>query len=176
MSWRNESHRHALAAHGIRTGAIPNLIVSRDWFDEDRYFNRKFVGSGLKNIDEDTVIDFVDNLTFQLNLLVRPDVEVESILVTGSRVSGFYKEDSDLDVYIVLKWPENEDKDRWMESEYSTMIIDTIEDIKYDMRFTKSNVIFDNKGNHIVVDVDFGWDDPLESEYPKPYIKIWEAP
>lgn len=174
--WRNESARHSLASRGIRTRAIVNPIASPDWFDEDRYFNRKFVGSGLENIDEDVIVDFIDELILRANLFVRPDIEVKSILLTGSRVSGFYKDDSDLDIYIVLKWPDDEDNIRWMESDYSTNVNNGIDNAKWDMWMNKENVIIDDNGNKIKMDVNFGWDNPLDSEYSLPYVKIWEAP
>lgn len=181
MTWYKESHRHSLAARGIRTRAISNPVASPKWFDERRYGegtykgDRPYLGSGLENVDEQEVIDWVKDFVILTNQIAEEEgdelgIELQSIYAVGSRVSGFHKEGSDLDLVIVFK--DLPTMEQWEK-------LDVIDKYKTDAWMMLSHdaewlVKSGDEDDLIKIDiVMWGWQEPDESS---PYLKIWEAP
>lgn len=171
MGWPNESSRHSLASRGIRTKAIPNPIANSKWPHKK---DRSYSGSGLKNIEEEKVIEWVKDYINSVNRYSHEDyndldLEIESIYLVGSRVGGFYTKESDLDVLIIFKGDDRSD-----DKIYNELIGD------YFTEVWRVNVesgwqietIEIGGGKIIMADAFWGWklpDDDL------PYLKIWEA-
>ena len=80
MGWPNESFRHSLASRGIRTRAIVNPIASRRWYQE-RYYGegtykgkRPYLGSGLENVDQEEIVDWVKDFVPLMNQIISSTV------------------------------------------------------------------------------------------------------
>ena len=181
MTWKNESARHSLASRGIRTRAIINPIASPRWYQE-RYYGegtykgkRPYLGSGLENVDQQEIVDWVKDFVILMNQIAEEegdelDVNLQSIYLVGSRVSGFYTEESDIDIVIrfkdisVKEQMEKIDKmDKYLPDAWMMM--------GHDKEWlVKSS----DEDDLIKVDIaSWGWTPPEESS---PYLKIWEAP
>lgn len=208
--WFYEPARHAMAARGIRTRAIPNPIASPDLYDEEWYGrkgHREFVGSGLEGLysfdiinqvmDYIRIFDGTQNYENDWNMedyhhslssmhrgmrnipheefekmfdYDRRFLEIESIYVTGSRVSGFYLPDSDIDVYIQIK-NRSEFEKYGIDTEYLfDKMQEAVNEVMYhnDMEMK----VYDQESkDYIKVDVTIISTDPPT----KPAIEIWEG-
>ena len=75
MSWPKEPQRHALARRGIRTRAIENPYADPKSYDPKLYdenpfrnkTRRKFMGSGLEDIDVYDVIEAVNEFMYEFD-------------------------------------------------------------------------------------------------------------
>lgn len=222
MSWPKESHRHALAARGIRTCAIPNPIASPklhmipEMYTKRKECNREFVGSGLKKIDSQELIEKVsmgfnllqrhryDDETYNdyldmmvkffhvkgtnkkhirniIDRIINTGIEIDEIYIYGSRVTGFFAPESDIDVAVIIK-PKDELKNLLAELIHYTsnpnsmlsLFIDTHREVLYrKFGYGRDIFVFDEDGNRIDVDDHYiGFE---KSEMIGPNIKIWEA-
>lgn len=178
--WFREPARHSLASRGIRTRAIINPVASPEWYREYRYGPgkdsikglREYRGSGLENVDAQEIIGWILDYFILLNQIAEEDgdplgLEIQSIYLVGSRVSGFYEEGSDIDVIVVFKG------DGVVDDEYRSIIDMYIVDTTMAIDFDKEWLV---KSGDDVIKVDvvyWGWEGPEEGS---PQLKIWEAP
>lgn len=115
--WHDEPMRHGLAARGIKTSemisphARPSDIVQKD-IKYRKGETRKFIGSGLEGIRVEDITEhimrFVDSINEHPEIeydenIIHPPIEMEGVYVFGSRVTGYYVQDSDVDVFIMVK-------------------------------------------------------------------------
>ena len=174
--WFREPARHSLASRGIRTRAIVNPVASPRWFEEERYGHeaqkglRKFSGSGLEILNKDEIADWILDATIVINQLMKEkdvdlELEVESIYLVGSRVSGFSIKESDLDIIVKYK-----DIPLTLRSKY----MKDIEDAQFEMSFMTDDPAWWLKSTDecIRMDIFWGWYLPAKGS---PYLKIWEA-
>lgn len=175
--WHDEPQRHSLASRGIRTRAIVNPVASQEWYHEERYGPesykglREFSGSGLEILDEGEIVDWILDANMITNQILEENdidvnLEVESIYLVGSRVSGFFTEESDLDIVVNYK-----DIPLSLKSRY----LDEIENARTEMSFITDDPTWWLKSTkeHIGMDIWWGWEGPEEG---LPHLKIWEAP
>lgn len=222
--WHNEPGRHGLASRGIRTRAIPTPGFKPSEHLEHFYTGmkggRRFIGSGLEDIDPEDLIllstetmDFLDKTNFDdeneyesfLNEVVdefqntifecglKRDVdtrrtiddiftiglEPQSIYVFGSRVSGYYTPESDIDVAIVMKKnPEamaivrrgwTLDSFLFFKSLFDAVLVV----LTREYGWGEIPVIGDEQGRDIQVDMGLMIEHPSSRQ---PTVKIWEAP
>ena len=168
MSWPNEPHRHSLASRGIRTRSIPNPITSPKWTHKEK---RLYSGSGL-SIDVDEVVELVDDYIKSVNRYSYQDhndlnLNVESIYLVGSRVSGFHTEESDLDLLVVFKKDDRSDNES-----YNKLIGDYFQEVWRVGIESGGSSIETDEGEIINIDLFWEWKSP---DRDLPHLKIWEA-
>ncbi len=184
MSWPNETYRHSLASRGIRTRAIINPVASPRWRQE-RYTPgshkgmRWYAGSGLESLDKQEIIGWVEDIVILMNQMSKEDVwidgisndlelEIKSIYLVGSRVSGFYTSESDLDVVVEFK-----KNPRSNDSNYIRLVEDYMVDALMALDHDAEWLLKSGDDEAVRVDlVVYGWEGPDEGS---PYLKIWEA-
>lgn len=185
--WHEEPARHSLAARGIRTRAIANPVASPRWHQE-RYTPgsykglREYSGSGLKHLNKQEIIDWTKDFVILMNQISEEDIwldgsskhndlklEIKSIYLVGSRVSGFYTSESDLDVVVEFKESIRSD-----DSEYIRLVEDYMVDALMALDHDAEWLVASNDDESVRVDlVLYGWEGPDEGS---PQLKIWEAP
>lgn len=181
--WHNETARHSLASRGIRTRAIVNPVADPKWYQEERYGPgessvkgpREFRGSaGLSNVTLNKVVDWVLDSVILINQYLNEEgvkdfnVEVEAIYLVGSRVSGFYIGESDLDVIVRFKG-----QPLHMKSRYLFKLDGAVEDAQMTIRGDPAWWLTTEDDEYIGIDVvSYSWEGPEEGS---PYLKIWEA-
>ena len=176
--WFNESHRHSLASHGIRTRAIVNPVASPRW-DQDRYGpgshkgTRWYAGSGLKYLDEQEIIDWIKDFVILMNQISEEEyndleLEIDTIYLVGSRVSGFHTSESDLDVVVKFK-----EDTRSKNPAYIKLVDDYMVDALMALDHDAEWLLKSGDDESIRIDlVSYGWEGPEEGS---PHLKIWEA-
>ena len=181
MSWSNESYRHSLAAHGIRTRAIVNPVAGQEWYDRKKYGlgsrkgYRRFAGSGLEDIETQDVVDWVNDIVILANQVGEEEgleyhLKIKAIYVVGSRVSGFYTYKSDIDVLIEFNDDVPQDGREIFRNKMDRMMYDAVDMTSHNLIW----MVMDKGGSHVKVDIaKWGWEGPDEGT---PYLKIWEAP
>lgn len=181
MTWKHESARHSLASRGIRTRAIINPVASPRWYQE-RYYGegthkgkRSYLGSGLENVDQQEIIDWIKDFVTLMNQIADEEgdelnVDLQAIYLVGSRVSGFYTEGSDIDIVIEFKnLPVKEQIEKI--DKMNKYLVDALMMLSHDAEWLVKSGDDDDM---IKVDiVTWGWNPPDESS---PYLKIWEVP
>ena len=165
--WHNESQRHSLASRGIRTRAIPNPVASEDlywqptklWYlyevQKGETDTRDFRGSGLEGIYKDDVMDIVWKVVKNMEKRLGVPVVLKDVFLSGSRVTGFWNEDSDLDVSIVV---EPKDIESLLvsiggRSQLSWKINDVGAHASNDLIETGESFVMDDNGNEIDVQI-----------------------
>lgn len=178
MSWPNETYRHSLASRGIRTRAIINPVASPRWRQE-RYTPgshkglREYSGSGLKYLDKQEIIDWVKDFVILMNQISEEEyndleLDIKSIYLVGSRVSGFHTSESDLDVVVEFK-----KDDRSNDAAYTKLIDDYMVDALMSLDHDAEWLLKTGDDESVRVDlIVYGWEGPDEGS---PQLKIWEA-
>ena len=184
--WHGEPYRHGLAARGIRTRAIVNPVAHPKWIGQPTVYGptrygpstikgtRLYVGSGLKYLDKQEIVDWVKDFVILMNQIAEEEgkhlgVEIQSVYLVGSRVSGFYTPESDLDVVVQFKEIPLREKSR---------ILDVLDDYMVEalMALGHDAEWLLKSGDDEAVRVDlvlYSWEGPEEG---LPHLKIWEAP
>ena len=123
--WHNESYRHSLASRGMRTVSYHSYIERNPIFDiiADRNELIKKLDYYISLIDGRSEIEggdeairhyqeFFNDIGFEFTFDELKELfgsgyklfDVTEVSVVGSRVSGGYREDSDIDVLVTLKF------------------------------------------------------------------------
>ena len=184
--WFREPARHSLASRGIRTRAIVNPIADPKWnrqstiYGHTRYCpytikgTRRYVGSGLEHLDEEEIIDWVKDFVILMNQISGEEyndleLDIESIYLVGSRVSGFHTGESDLDVIVKFK-----EDNRSNDSAYVKLVDDYMVEALMALDHDAEWLLKSGEDEAVRVDlVLYGWEGPDEGS---PHLKIWEAP
>lgn len=183
--WYGESYRHGLASRGIKSRAIINPIASPEMFDPKIYGPgtpkgiREFRGSGLTVVNERDVIEKINEIIDVANqgklshVKGRLDtpIEIKSIYIVGSRVSGFHKEGSDIDVYIQLKQTNNYPQD----FDYIDRVVSRIDETLDKLDTDVFGLGIEKDGDWIKIDIFYDWEHPNENIPDRPVLKIWET-
>jgi len=179
LTWRNEPARHSLASRGIRTRAIINPVSSPRW-QQERYISgsnkglREYSGSGLKYLDEQEIVDWVKDFVILMNQISHEEyndleLEIETIYLVGSRVSGFHISESDLDVIVKFK-----EDPRSGDSGYTKLVDNYMVEALMALDHDAEWLLTSGDDESIRIDlVSYGWEGPDEGS---PQLKIWEAP
>lgn len=179
MTWRNEPQRHSLASRGIRTRAIINPIADPKWHQPTRYGpdttkgTRWYAGSGLKYLDKEEIIDWIKDFVILMNQISHEEyndleLDIKSIYLVGSRVSGFYTSESDLDVIVKFKEDPRSDNPN-----YTKLVDDYMVDALMALDHDSEWLLKTGEDESVRVDlVLYGWEGPEEGS---PHLKIWEA-
>lgn len=187
--WRNEPNRHSLASRGIKSRAIPNPVASLRWSDSytrgSQKGLRRFKGSGLENVNTDDIIDYIMKFRDFINEIseneeLNYDFQINSIYIVGSRVGGFHRKKSDLDVIVYL----NDDPRRFdldFKNEVQDLIVVAkqwiVKEFNPISKETLKPRIRTMDGNYIDMDIKWDWMDSSlygEDGLYEPYIKIYD--
>lgn len=196
--WHFESNRHSLAARGIRTRAILNPIANDKYYSKKVYGRkegmkgiREYRGSGLTGIYTEDIMRLVRRVLRMIRTgkglrWLRSKryipIELESVYLMGSRVTGFYTGESDLDVYVQIDKPIKRNENTIEKRFQDAMLWFKIE---YETEGGGLRIRDDIKDEWIRIDMYIGWETPEEAwergmrggwdkGKPRPILKIWE--
>lgn len=212
--WHDEPHRHAMAARGIRTRAIPNPLADPEHYDPKLYekswlkdkTKRPFRGSGLENVSKWDVLNAINEFLYEFDGTKEweegrlhdyyymfkdrfndfdmsfEDFEelyenekrlfnVKAIYIFGSRVTGYWTPQSDIDIYIELG-PTPGIEDDYIEYMAGKMS-DTIDN--YLAEEGRIPMVRDDEGNLLKVDIPIVAIEPPGDRFASQIISIWEV-
>jgi len=134
---------------------------------------RWYSGSGLKYLDEQEIIYWIKDFVILMNQIAEEEgrdlgVELQSIYLVGSRVSGFYTPESDLDVIVRFKEIPLREKSGMLDA-LDNYMVEALMALDHDAEW----LLRSGDDEAVRVDlVSYGWEGPDEGS---PYLKIWEA-
>jgi predicted nucleotidyltransferase len=157
-------------------------LSTRQVLDEVNRFISEFDGS--REWEEGRLEDYYDMLDRMFDLDTSYEdfkeiysegghfFEVKAVYLFGSRVSGFWTDESDIDVYLQIKpiW--------CLDAEYVDRIAEKLREaiVNYLYDEDRFPTVVDNEGHFITVDViQVSTKTPEEYYWGYPMLKIWEA-